>query len=821
MTCTFSNEQLGVITVRKETNPPGAAGKFTFAGALNGAIGAGGTITASVQAGDYVVTETQLPAGFVLDDIGCSDGDSAPDMANSRVTFKVDPGENVTCTFTNEKPGVILEESDGESYVGEGATTPPLRVAGYTVRLNSQPAADVRIDVTADEQVFVNKTVLTFTPLNWDKPQLVLIHAVDDDYEEPDVHFGLVDHAVSSADPNYDDVPGGYQTPFEGNRRADAINQETDGDARTVEVAVADNDLAAVNLQVTGGAPALLEGSTQQRFYTIWLNTKPRADVIVHIQPDGQVNTDKAQLTFTPAEWTMKRTVQITVTDDDDIEGPHVGQVVHTAQSSDLDYDGAGALFQALGPTGGPQPNIVQTDIIDDDHAGLIATPDRLNLLEGGSDAIYRLALTGKPTSPVTVQIATDDQVATDVATLIFTPLNWSIAQPVYVTAVDDNDAEGPHLSNIVHTFASTDANYAAAAPVTAVADIADDDFPSVFVSPSQLTLTEGGVPDIYQVVLTTQPAMTVTVAMALDSQVTVDKRALTFTSNSWDAPQVVKVTAVNDDVEESPPGDVHHSFISHSVKSDDLEYNAIPANRIGVSIVDNDNASVLVAPTTLQTSEDGATATYTLALNTQPPRNEIVEIHLRFEAEQVTATPAVVYFDHNNWDQPQQVMVTAVDDQKAEGPHASLIRHETRSNDAPYNALPVDEVTVNIADNDQAGLAISPTTLTASEDGRTGTYTVTLRSQPRSTVIILVESDAQLKADALSLTFTVDTWDQPQMVTVSAVDDDVNESDHTGTVAHRAISADPDYDGLAGDGVTVHILDNDGLRALLPLIWR
>jgi hypothetical protein len=821
VTCTFTNEKLGVISVRKETNPPNAPGQFTFTGALSGVIGAGETITASVAAGDHLVTETQLPAGFVLDDIACSDGDSVADVTNNNVTFKVDPGEAVTCAFTNEKPGVILEESDGESSVGEGARTPPLHFAGYTVRLNSQPTANVRIDVTVDDQVFVTKTVLTFTPSNWSVPQWVYIYAVDDDYEEPDVHFGLVNHTVSSADSSYNDVPGGYQTPFEGNRRADAINPETDGNARTVEVAVIDNDLAAVNLEMTGSSTALLEGSAQQRFYNIWLNTKPRADVTVTIQPDSQVNTDKIQLTFTPREWSTKRTVEITVVDDDDIEGPHVGQVVHAAQSGDPDYDGPGALFRALGQTGGPQPNIVQVDIIDDDYAGLIATPDRLNLLEGGGDVIYRIVLTGKPTAPVTVKIATDGQVTTDVTDLTFTPLNWNISQPVYATAVDDNDAEGPHLSNIVHTFVSTDANYATAAPVTVVADIADDDFPSVFVSPSQLTLTEGGTLDIYQVVLTTQPAMTVTVAMALDEQVAVDKHSLIFTPASWNTPQVVKVTAVDDDVDESPPGDVHHSVISHSVESDDLEYNAIPANRIGISIIDNDEAGVLVAPTSLQTSEDGSTDTYTLALNTQPPENEIVEVHILFDADQVAVTSAVVYFDHNNWNQPQRVTVAAVDDDQVEGDHTSLIRHETRSNNAPYNALPVDDVTVNIEDNDRTGLTLSPATVTVSEDGLAGTYDITLRSRPQSTVIVLIDPDAQLKVDALSLTFTVDAWDQPQSVTVSAVDDNVDEGDHTAKVVHRVVSADPEYNGLSGDDVTVNILDNDGLRVLLPLIRR
>jgi hypothetical protein len=201
--------------------------------------------------------------------------------------------------------------------------------------------------------------------------------------------------------------------------------------------------------------------------------------------------------------------------------------------------------------------------------------------------------------------------------------------------------------------------------------------------------------------------------------------------------------------------------------------------------------------------------------------KGEIERTHILFDADQVAVTSAVVYFDHNNWNQPQRVTVAAVDDDRVEGDHTSLIRHETRSNNAPYNALPVDDVTVNIEDNDRTGLTLSPATVTVSEDGLAGTYDITLRSRPQSTVIVLIDPDAQLKVDALSLTFTVDAWDQPQSVTVSAVDDNVDEGDHTAKVVHRVVSADPEYNGLSGDDVTVNILDNDGLRVLLPLIRR
>ena len=56
--------------------------------------------------------------------------------------------------------------------------------------------------------------------------------------------------------------------------------------------------------------------------------------------------------------------------------------------------------------------------------------------------------------------------------------------------------------------------------------------------------------------------------------------------------------------------------------------------------------------------------------------------------------------------------------------------------------------------------------------------------------------TNAQLGSIA-PLIFTALTWNIPQTVTVSAVDDNVDEtSPHTGTIAHIAASSDPNYDG-------------------------
>jgi Ca2+-binding RTX toxin-like protein len=84
---------------------------------------------------------------------------------------------------------------------------------------------------------------------------------------------------------------------------------------------------------------------------------------------------------------------------------------------------------------------------------------------------------------------------------------------------------------------------------------------------------------------LTTQPTANVTVAITPASQVTVSRRALTFTPENWNVAQTVTVTAVDDAVVEGN----HLSSISHATTSTDTLYNNLVAP-LTVNISDNDS---------------------------------------------------------------------------------------------------------------------------------------------------------------------------------------------------------------------------------------
>ena len=118
-----------IVSIAKKTDPGGGAG-FQFTGDLGDFIlGDGGSKTFSDPgAGDYDVTET-LPPGWDLGSVICTGGNST--LINNGVTIHLDPGEDITCTFSNtEQSGsikvckeVVPDDASVWSFILSGTTS--------------------------------------------------------------------------------------------------------------------------------------------------------------------------------------------------------------------------------------------------------------------------------------------------------------------------------------------------------------------------------------------------------------------------------------------------------------------------------------------------------------------------------------------------------------------------------------------------------------------------------------------------------------------------------------------------------------------------
>jgi hypothetical protein len=126
VSCSFTNTKRGTLVVATNTNPEGEDGVFQFTGVPQGTIPANGTLVVSLlQPGTYTTTQIDPEPNFDISRVVCDDEKSqipsSGDPATRTAVYNLDPGEMVTCTFTNTKRGtaVIGVETDPSYIEGE------------------------------------------------------------------------------------------------------------------------------------------------------------------------------------------------------------------------------------------------------------------------------------------------------------------------------------------------------------------------------------------------------------------------------------------------------------------------------------------------------------------------------------------------------------------------------------------------------------------------------------------------------------------------------------------------------------------------------
>jgi len=463
---------------------------------------------------------------------------------------------------------------------------------------------------------------------------------------------------------------------------------------------------------------------------------------------------------------------------------------------------------------------------------------------EGGVSDTYTVVLTGAPTADVTVTLGnTDGQVfavndANSSNELVFTPADWDTPQVVRVDAVNDSIAEGPHTGVITHAITSTDDNYANLIVPDLTVNVSDDDIHLITITKDEagqteinsIDVTEGGTAT-YWVALANAPSSDIWVltedvagqAVVENASNPLYENILVFAPGDWSVPQAYNLTAVDDADREGP----HQAKLTHSIVDLLASPPTLGQTALTVNISDNDVGGVVISGTGDATdlTEAGGTDTYQIALATVPAA--AVEITVSADAQtrvSVDGGPfqsdVVLTFTETA---AQTVTIRAVDDNIDEETHIGTITHTiTGASEPMYPAtLSIDDVCATIADNDSAGLRHTSdqqgqnvvTSVNVAEGGTEATYWMTLTSEPKAEVKVLLGSaDGQVSVTSDSqgaeLLFSPSNWSTPQRVHVSAADDAAVEGEHSSQIAQRAVSLDPGYQ--SSSVLTANIADND-----------
>jgi len=219
------------------------------------------------------------------------------------------------------------------------------------------------------------------------------------------------------------------------------------------------------------------------------------------------------------------------------------------------------------------------------------------------------------------------------------------------------------------------------------------------------------------------------------------------------------------------------------------------------------------VVPVAFTVSEPSGSGTFTLTLTSQPVATVSVSLVLPMP-EQCTVLPNQIILDADNWDSGALATVTAVDDSIVDGPQICWVNTEKSvSADPTFHDLSVRDVKVTVLDDDLPAITVNPTSTTIAEPAGAATFTVTLTSQPTTTVSVPLLSVApeQCTVSPGSVTLDDTNWNTGVPATVTAVDDQIPDGTQTCLVqTGPASSTDPAYDGLPVPDVTVTVLDSN-----------
>ena len=347
---------------------------------------------------------------------------------------------------------------------------------------------------------------------------------------------------------------------------------------------------------------------------------------------------------------------------------------------------------------------------------------------------------------------------------------------------------------------------------------------PGITVSASANPMTdESGATTTILVRLDSEPAFDVTMSIVSSNtnEGTVNPASLTFNSTDWNTNKSIVVTGVDDG---NIDGNIVYQISIGPAISADPDYSNMSVADVNVTNNDNDvaiPAGITVTPTSgLITDEGGLQATFQVSLNSMPSADVTIGIASSDTTEGTTA-PASLTFTSANFASPQTVTVTGVDDTDLDGPIAYMVTTSPAvSVDTDYNMLDASDVSVTNNDNEvppPAGVTVNPTSgLVTTEAGGTAQFNVVLQSMPSADVVIPLASSntAEGTVSAASLTFTSLNWNVQQTVTVTGVDDAVDDNDVQYTiVTGDPTSGDAGYDALGANDVadvTVTNTDDD-----------
>ena len=447
--------------------------------------------------------------------------------------------------------------------------------------------------------------------------------------------------------------------------------------------------------------------------------------------------------------------------------------------------------------------------------------------LSGASSQAVTLTVGATTVSPAVA----GDLTLSENKTLTIAAGETTSTSTVTLTAVD-NDVDAANKTFTVSADAS--GGNGVADPATATLTITDDDTRGVTVAGGPLTMAEVDNTETenkehqgsYTVVLDSKPTNNVQVNISAPSMVTVSPTQLTFTSSNWNVAQTVTATAINDNKDN--PGDARAGDITHSVVAGSSDYTDETADKVAVTVTDDDGEPALSIDSPSITEGNSSTTTLTFKVTLSPASGKPVSVDYA-DTGAGTATSAIDYAAITsgtlNFDagQTEKTVVVTVNGDTTDEPNETVIlRLSSPSNATLSGGKTTLDGTGTIKDDDDTPtvtLKLAPSTIAESGDDNESTVTATLSGASSQAVTLTVGATAVSPAVAgdltlsenKTLTIAAGETTSAGTVTLTAVDNDVDAANKTFTVSADASGGN----GVADPATATLTITDDDTRGI------
>ena len=655
-------------------------------------------------------TQVTIPIGATVHEFTVETNDDDAERENGAITVRVLAGSEYEVTDADAgEASIEINDNDTRSLVLSRSSleVPEAGSANYTVKLVSQPSADVTVAITGHSDTDLTldpaSASLTFTALNWATAQTVVVSAAQDSDATND--RATLTHTASG---------GGY-----------------DSVTRDLEVAVTDT----TRVQLAAVVEDVPEGGSRPIRAMLPMPLDEDVTITVAVVPNDGTDGGRADEYELSANTTL--TIAAGTTES-------TGAVIFTSLD-DSDYTGT-RLFDATLTPGHPRvdADTAEIAVVDDDNTiiGWIVNPS--TIFENGGEATLRAFKTelNQGVVKMALSLQPSDRAVLSGTTLTFQPGAIYAAETLTITAVD-NAADEPDQT--ITISATVTEGRGVRTPEPQELTIVDDDNMSpdvaLVLTPSQVreslvstvtAVASGPLDDEATITVSASPGHADT---RTDDYVLSANTVLTIPAGGTRSTQTVTIASVDDPL--SGGSRTREVTVSGTVTGGGGA--ADPDDRT-LTILEDDRQVLLDLVATPATITEGEVSTITLHAFQPVPADVTVTVEHSNDAAELSANP-VLMIAAGQTDSTGVVTLTALQDADIRTEIVEL--RGTPSDDSQFVSVNYGAQVIIIDDDDMRDAQVSVTPApTQVFEGGTSTFTANLNQPLSDEVTITVGVD-------------------------------------------------------------------------------